>query len=70
MVFVLLRKVFVFNEALVIKSKKYAKAFFYNPIIKGLRKAGGNFLKRSFRGFSWGFLGENDFKIAPIPLRK
>ncbi|EMG90767.1 hypothetical protein HMPREF1403_00580 [Helicobacter pylori GAM201Ai] len=51
----LLGKVFVFNEALVIKSKKCAKAFFTIQIIKGLRKAGGNFLKRSFRGFSWGF---------------
>ncbi|MGN8412372.1 hypothetical protein FNE53_01980 [Helicobacter pylori] len=42
--FVLLRKVFVFNEGLIIKSKKCAKAFL-KSIIKSLRKAGGNFLK-------------------------
>ncbi|WP_187884822.1 hypothetical protein [Helicobacter pylori] len=42
--FVSLRKVFVFNKGLVIKSKKYAKAFL-KSIIKSLRKASGNFLK-------------------------
>ncbi|AYQ45382.1 hypothetical protein C1I82_05405 [Helicobacter pylori] len=39
-----MRKVFVFNGVLVIKSKKCAKVFL-KSIIKSLRKAGGNFLK-------------------------
>ncbi|EQL70566.1 hypothetical protein N407_03640 [Helicobacter pylori FD662] len=39
-----MRKVFVFNEALVIKSKKCTKAFL-KSIIKSLQKASGNFLK-------------------------
>ncbi|PUD27596.1 hypothetical protein C2S08_01330 [Helicobacter pylori] len=39
-----MRKVFVFNEGLIIKSKKCAKAFL-KSIIKSLQKAGGNFLK-------------------------
>ncbi|WP_139549429.1 hypothetical protein [Helicobacter pylori] len=39
-----MRKVFVFNEGLIIKSKKCTKAFL-KSIIKGLRKASGNFLK-------------------------
>ncbi|MFP6023145.1 hypothetical protein ECC40_07420 [Helicobacter pylori] len=39
-----MRKVFVFNEGLIIKSKKCAKAFL-KSIIKSLQKASGNFLK-------------------------
>ncbi|EJB77727.1 hypothetical protein HPHPA27_0360 [Helicobacter pylori Hp A-27] len=39
-----MRKVFVFNKGLVIKSKKCAKAFL-KSIIKSLQKASGNFLK-------------------------
>ncbi|MGL2872012.1 hypothetical protein ACR9K6_05225 [Helicobacter pylori] len=39
-----MRKVFVFNEGLVIKFKKCTQAFL-KSIIKGLRKTSGNFLK-------------------------
>ncbi|WP_257570554.1 hypothetical protein [Helicobacter pylori] len=39
-----MRKVFVFNKELIIKSKKCAKAFL-KSIIKSSQKAGGNFLK-------------------------
>ncbi|RVY65196.1 hypothetical protein ECC37_01915 [Helicobacter pylori] len=39
-----MRKVLVFNERLVIKPKKCAKAFL-KSIIKSLQKASGNFLK-------------------------
>ncbi|RVZ97103.1 hypothetical protein [Helicobacter pylori] len=39
-----MRKVFVFNEVLVIKPKKCVKTFL-KSIIKSLRKTSGNFLK-------------------------